>query len=282
MIRLGQLVRTPDLLPPLRCRALAGMMRSGENGLLQFAQQLAGRPDPLVRRLVAAVLPLLPTAESLPWLMQLAADEDGMVRQTAVRSLTLWQHLPKTEAAIVQALIGPDEALALLTAELLALNGPPGVEILQEALADEAVAVRRAAIHGLARLDEAWTPARLAEMERSDPVWLVQSAAAGAIEQIRKRQEPHTWQPILAVRQRWLSAATGKRPSDEAAALAAVVRVLQEDADEGARTAAANLLCFVPVMAAEEGLHTAVQSNNPKLKRAAFAALCVGDRAFAG
>lgn len=287
MINLGQLARQSEQPPALRLRAMAAMALTGEDGLLKFVEQLLGRPDPFMRQMGTAVLPALADDTVAGLLAARLADEDAVVRFTAVYGLVLRQYDPLAERPLVQALIGDDEEVGLLTAELLAQNGGPALELLQEAVKDEDIQVRRVAIHGLSLLDDDWVEALLLEIERNDSEWIVRSAASAGLDAIRRRRLPQPWRPVRAADQPWLEdllRAQGKRVPGGSAAINLVALLFTEVNDVQTRLLAARLLAQLPARDAMPALLVAVQDANTDtaVRQAAFEAWCALHRAFGG
>lgn len=277
MINLGQLARQADQPELLRLRAMAAMAHTGEEGLLTFVNQLLGKPDPFLRQMATAVLPLMHDDKVIGLLAERLADSDLAVRLTAVSGLALLQHHPLTERPLVTALIGENEEVSLLTAELLAGNGGPGLEILQEAVKEEDIQVRRAAVHGLSLLDEPWLEPLLTDLERNDSEWIVRSAASGALDTIRRRRLPQPWRAIKVNEQPWLenlALSQGKRVPSGAAGVAFVTAVFNESTDAGTRVAAVRLLAQLPAQEALPVLQAALADGNTAVQVAAFQAYC--------
>ncbi len=285
MINLGQMARQPETPDVLRLRAMAALAYTGEEGLLTFVNQLLSRSDPFSRQMGTAVLPLINDDKVVNLLAERLADDDLVVRYTALYGLALLQHNALTERPLVTALIGDNEEVGLLTAEMLAYNAGPGVEILQEAAKDEDIQVRRAAVHGLALLDEPWIEPMLADMERNDKEWFVRSAASGAIETIRRRRQPQPWHPIRAADQAWLEGialAQGKRVPSGQAAVAFVMFVFKEATEAPIRAAAAQLLGQLPAKEAMPVLQATFGDAEAAtaVRDAAFKAWCALHRAY--
>jgi HEAT repeat protein len=285
MINLGQLARQPDQPTVMRLRALAAMALTREDGLLKFFDQLLSRPDPFMRQMATAVLPALLDETAVGRLAERLSDEDLVVRFTAVYGLALRQYDPLTERPLVQALIGDNEEVGLLIAELLAQNGGPGLEILQEAVKEEDIQVRRAALHGLSLLDDAWVETLLLDLERNDGEWFVRTAASSGLDMIRRRRLPQPWRPVRAADQPWLEGlmlAQGKRVPSGAAAVAFVTALFTEVTDAETRMLAARLLARLPAKEAMPSLLAAAQDENTDtaVRTTAFEAWCALHRAY--
>ncbi|MBK7895990.1 MAG: HEAT repeat domain-containing protein [Candidatus Promineifilaceae bacterium] len=284
MILLGQMIRSgPSFTQVIRQRAAAALAQSNETGVMTFVSQLLERSDPVLRQLGTAALPRLNDDRAIGLLAKMMTDGDELVRQTAVYGLLLNQHHPLAEQPLLAALIGEDEALNQIVAEGLALNGPRGTEILQEALKDKDIQVRRAAVLGLALLDAAWVEKQLVQVERHDDEWFVRSAANGALEVLRARRKAAKWEPPNPADQRWLTMEfrqNGRIVPDGAAAMPFLVQLISESDDSKLRASAATLLSHLPALDAMPALETAVRDTDFQVSEAAFTTLCHLRRAY--
>lgn len=284
MILLGQMIRSATSFTlVIRQRAMVAMAQSNEPGVMKFVSQLLERSDPLLRQLGTTALAQLGHDQAITLLANMVNDGDEMVRQTAVYGLLLHQHHPLAEQPLLAALIGNDEALSQITAEGLALNGERGTEILIEALTDDDIQVRRAAVLGLALLDERWVEKQLIQVERHDDEWFVRSAANGALETMRARRKPFKWQPPNPADQRWLTMAfrqDGRIVPDGAAALPFLVQLISDSDEPKTRAAAATLLSHFPALDAMPALETAARDSDVLVSEAAFTTLCHLRRAY--
>jgi HEAT repeat protein len=284
MILLGQIIRSAtSFTEVLRQRAMAALAQSGEPGVMTFVMQLLERTDPFLRQLGTAALACLGHDQAMALLTKMVTDGDELVRQTAVYGLLLQQHHPLAEQPLVAAMLSDDEALSRIVAEGLALNGAHGTEILQEALTDDDIQVRRAAVIGLSLLDEAWVEKQLIQIERHDDEWFVRSAANGALETLRARRKAAKWEPPNPADQRWLTMAfrqDGRIVPDAAAALPFLVQLISESDDPKMRASAATLLSSLPALDAMPALETAARDSDFTVSEAAFTTLCHLRRAY--
>ncbi len=271
---LGLIIRSSAQAAVLRWRALAALTLTREKGVMTFLTRLLEHDDPFLRQMGAAGLTAVPDDQTPDWLARLLADKDAAVRRTAAYSLLQLQYDPPMERPLLTALIGEDEEVSLLIAAGLALNGRPGIEILREAAEDEDVSVRRAAIHGLALLDEEWVAPLLTKIERYDDEWFVRSAAGEAREAIRRRQEPVVWQPLNPASQTWLAeyARQEKLVLDEDTAVSVLAYLLENSSQQRLRASAALLLGQLPALPARRVLDTAVADPEPIVRDAAYVA----------
>ncbi len=284
MILLGQMIRSAtSFTQVLRQRAMAALAQSGEPGVMTFVTQLLERSDPLLRQLGTAALAYLGHEQAMTLLAKMVTDGDELVRQTAVYGLLLQQHHPLAEQSLVAAMLSDDEELSRIVAEGLALNGARGTEILQEALTDDDIQVRRAAVIGLSLLDASWVEKQLIQVERHDDEWFVRSAANGALETLRARRKATKWEPPNPADQRWLTMAfrqDGRIVPDGAAAMPFLVQLISESDDPKMRASAATLLSHLPALDAIPALETAARDSDFMVSESAFTTLCHLRRAY--
>lgn len=284
MILLGQMIRSASSFTQvLRQRAMAALARSNEAGVATFVTQLLERSDPFLRQLGTAALACLGHDQAMELLAKMVTDGDELVRQTAVYGLLLQLHHPLAEQPLLAAMLSDDEELSRIVAEGLALGGAHGTEILQEALTDDDIQVRRAAVLGLSLLDAAWVEKQLIQVERHDDEWFVRSAANGALEVLRARRKVSKWEPPNPADQRWLTMAfrqDGRIVPDGAAAMPFLVQLISEAEDPKMRASAATLLSHLPALDAMPALETAARDGDFIVREAAFTTLCHLRRAY--
>ncbi|MFQ5398389.1 MAG: NACHT domain-containing protein [Anaerolineae bacterium] len=283
LVQLGQIVRQPGYPRLLRQRAAAALAQSGDPGVFAFLKQLRDRSDPFLRELAVAALARLDSSKIVGMLSDMMGDEDANVRRTAVYALA-WIHRPQAERPLITALVRGDDYMSRAAAEGLALNGRHGEEILREAVEEEELTVRRAAIRGLALLDAEWVLPLLHHIEYHDPEWLVQTAAAEAQEAIRGRSEPSPWERPADLLRSWL-VSTAKRlkqpvPSEEDIVPFLVHTLSAADVLE-LRQAAALWLGQLAFLEGVPALEAAVrQAADREVREGALAALCLIHHAY--
>jgi HEAT repeat protein len=282
MILLGQMIRQGTFTYALRQRAVAALAQTSEQGVLTFLSQLLERSDPFLRHMGTTALSHLGTEKAIELLTGMLEDGDSRVRQTAVYALARLPH-DLVERSMLIALVNGDDEMSRIAAEGLARSGSEGKEILKEAIEDEDLRVRRAAIHGLALLEEEWVVPMLEDQERIDNEWLVKVAAAEAVEKINSRKKPSPWQPLPLGEQPWLvkhAAEEGRIVPKGAAALPFLVQILTESSWPKLRLAAAASLGQIPTQDALPALETAVRDPDKQVSEAAFITLCQIRRAY--
>ncbi len=116
-------------------------------------------------------------------------DPDLRVRQAACLALASIG-TDRALEILGNALLGGEEPLRLAAAEALACHPDEGYVMLREAIDDDELLTRRAAVFGLARVPEAWALTQLERVQVEDSQWVVRGAAAEALE--RRKNSP--WQ----------------------------------------------------------------------------------------
>lgn len=284
LIQLGQIVRQPHTPHLLRQRAVCAMAQTGEEGVFTFILQLLERSDPLLRQIGVASLSLFTHKEEkmVAVLEKMLTDPEPLVRQTAVHTLT-WLPTALSERLLITTLLGSDDEMARVAALGLALNGSEGIQILKEAVADEAANVRRAAVLGVSILDEEWVVPLLEKVQRNDNEWMVRSAANVQLQGIQERQQPAPWHPFQLNQQEWLvdyAADNGQEFPDDSEATAYLVAQFKNPACAMTiRTAVALILGQLTAREALPALEPACLNEEFPLKEAAFWAYTLIQRA---
>ena len=284
LVLLGQIIRQTSFPQLLRQRAMAALMQTGEAGVFTFATQLLERSDPFLRDVGLMGLSHLGLQRPQEVVRRLTEHlEDGAVavRLAAVQALA-WLPHPLTERPLLTVLIDGDDAMSRAAAEGLVLRGADGLQILREALEDEALHVRRAAIYGLLAANDERVVPWLEKVEKEDKEWLVRSAATEAIETLRQKQKM-AWAQTDLSKQRWLvdyAAHDGRAVPAGAAALPFLVQVLTEATDPDLRLAAAVSIGLLPADDVVPALETAVRDSQQQVSEAAFSTLCTVRRAY--
>jgi HEAT repeat protein len=281
LIRLGQMVIKPNLPYTLRHRAALSLAQCGEPGVPAFLNQLLRQSDAMLRQTAVASLAILGIDAALPLLEKMMEDTEPAVRRTAVHTLG-WLSDPAAEKPLLTALVDQDDTLNRAAAEAFALNGPEGFQILSEALTEEALHIRRAAVYGLAELDEYKAALLLDKIEREDEQWIVKSAAQGALQLISGRNRLSPWPVSSPGNQGWLiawSARRGESVPGGQAALPVLLNALSGANEDTIRATAAIALARLTLPNGLPPLRSALRDPAARVREAAFLALCQIQRA---
>jgi len=105
-------------------------------------------------------------------------DENFEIKKSAILGLQD-MGTPGATTLLERFLVDTTEELAPIVAQALAVM-PDGHKVLQEAVQHPDLMVRRAALHGLGLINEPWAIELVEDIIRTDPQWLVRSAAETA------------------------------------------------------------------------------------------------------
>jgi len=265
----------PDQLPPLRERALKALLATQDKGIGYLFKQALASPDPLTRAEAARGLGMLGRESDLDTLAAAVQDPDEAVREAAVRGMgdiggqAAIEHL-------ATVLLEADEFSRKIAAETLAECGQEGHHILQEAVKENDMLVRRAAAFGLAATHEEWAREILTRLERDDPQWFVRSAATEALASMQVAQEyTLDCSPVLLEQQGWLvewGATRGMSVGLGRSAEPVLMRAVAE-ADTPIRLAAIHTLAHIGGESAIEPLRAQLASPDAAIRAAAYQAL---------
>ncbi|MBT3315434.1 MAG: NACHT domain-containing protein [Anaerolineae bacterium] len=177
--------------------------------------------------------------------------------------------------ALATSLMQGEENLRRAAAEAFANHPAEGWETLKEALGIDDILVRRSALHGLARIQEAWAEELILHTQLEDKEWAVRDIAAGILE---KRKAPNLHIPRKLPppsESPWLIAFAGKEgmgispgaPATEVLLLA----LKSEDIDE--KLAALAYLRRTPSDGVINALYHKMYGDNIEMREAVFLAL---------
>jgi hypothetical protein len=282
LIRLGRLIMS-DTVPVIwRQRAILALALTEEPGVGGLLDQLILQQISELKQIIPAAIAKVNKDDAVLSIDRLIEDPNPHVRAAVVHALA-WMDEPTTERAVIQALLEPDEPLSWAAAEGLALNcTTDDMDILREAINDEAFTVRRAAVQGLSLLDEPWSIELLKKASIEDDQPVVKVAANEALQQMNLNGQAGKWQAPQPGDQAWLvswAVEKGRMVPIGDAALALVLEAL-EDGEPKIRAVAALTLGQVSARKATDALMNALKDADISVRTAAFVALCELDRAW--
>lgn len=175
-----QRLQDESLPIPARARLVSALCENNDPSIVLLFRQLLTAPSTTVRWLAALGVGALRDTKAVNELTALLNDTDPAVRTAACLALA---HMPAKAAreAVAAALSGDDD-MRQIAAEVLASIGPAGHEILLAAIESPDLFVRRAAVFGLALIDEPWAYDALEKRAIADAQWIVRNSAAQALE----------------------------------------------------------------------------------------------------
>jgi HEAT repeat protein len=169
----------------LRAKAMAAFVASGDPGATTLFRQLLNSRSFEVIPLAALGCGALRDRKAVPVLEQVL-QAPGSVQRAACFALVAIG-MDQSLEAVARALLNGDEELRRAAAQALANDPKEGYETLREAASLSDIMVRRAAVHGLARVEQPWALEKLQVMQVEDDQWAVRNLANQYVEEITKR-----------------------------------------------------------------------------------------------
>ena len=272
--RLSRLLIEKALPENLRLRALAGLVAANDPAVLALFKQVVASPEPFARRLGVLGLGASGDPSLVPFVEPLFADPYLDVRWAVALALAAFG----SEAALdelAHGLMAGEDNVRQACAQALARMPEVGHPLLKEAVAQDDLAARHAAVYGLLDTRADWALKILEEMQVHEKEWLVRNAAIGALAQWKsppdRAPKPRPAPDALGWLIAW-AATQGVGVPPGKAALEVVNRALREG-DEPNRRAAAETLGRLCDPALVRELYATLRDPAPLLRDAAFCAL---------
>ena len=283
MSELVRLMLAPDTPNPLRERVMRTVVATRDKGLAYLFKQLTGRPEPHFRQLALRAFSLMRREADVPVIGALAGDVDRTVQSETLRALGEIGGQAAVDK-LAEALLELEDEPRRVAAESLAKCGKAGWDLLREGatLPDEqgadVVRVRRAAVFGLARIDQDWARELLAKVARDDKQWAVRSSATDALKLASEDSgegAPVDLAPLEVDNLGWLvewSASKGQPIGIGKSAEQALQRALI-DLDPNVRLAAIDSYAYLGDATIIPLLRTRLSDDAPQVREAAYRAL---------
>ncbi|MBI4770911.1 MAG: HEAT repeat domain-containing protein, partial [Chloroflexi bacterium] len=272
--RLAQALLNPDSAGGLRGRAVAAFFAAREANAAQLFRQALGAPDHRSRLFAALGLGALRDSSAVTLLARRLSEDLHEVRRAACLALAAIGTGPAVET-LAQTLLTAGEEARRAAAEALAFHRAEGHTLLQEALAEPDLLVRRAAIYGLRWVDEAWVGPALREAQMHDSEWIIRSSAEEVLQKRANLVPPAPAPPVPPHELSWLlafAAARGTGVPPGPPAIAMLVRASREGTAEE-RAAAVQALGAPGVEGMVEALYRALADPDPEVRDLAFDAV---------
>jgi len=170
----------------LRAQALAAFVSSGDPGAATLFRQLLNSRSFTVIPLAALGSGALRDRKAVPILEEIMQAPVGAVRRAACLALVAIG-MDKAFEAVARALLQGDDELRSAAAQALANDPKEGHEALREGATLADIMVRRAVVHGLARVEQPWALEMLQHMQVEDDQWAVRNLANQYVEEITHR-----------------------------------------------------------------------------------------------
>ena len=258
----------------LRGQAMAAFVTSGDPGAATlFRQLLSSRSFELIP-LAALGSGALKDVKAIAELEELMHAPVGSVRRAICLALVAIG-TEKSLEAVARALLQGDEELRRAAAEALANDPAEGHAMLKEGATLADILVRRAVVHGLARVGQPWAIETLQRMQVQDDQWAVRNLANQYLEQMQN-MDTRVPRPLMAPSESpWLIAFAGKQkmgiPRGGPATDVLLSAFKQGDTEE--RLAALPYLKRAPSEGIVNALYNAMYGEDPEVREAAYLAV---------
>jgi HEAT repeat protein len=170
----------------LRAKALAAFVASGDPGVATLFRQLLTSRSFEVIPLAALGSGAVQDRKAVSMLEEVLQAPMGSIRRAACLALVAIG-AEKSFEAVARALLQGDDELRRAAAQALANNPNDGWETLREGSTLADIMVRRAVVHGLARVNEPWAMELMQTMQVEDDQWAVRNLANQYVEEISNR-----------------------------------------------------------------------------------------------
>jgi HEAT repeat protein len=170
----------------LRAQAMAAFVTSGDPGAATLFRQLLSSRSFAVIPLAALGSGALSDKKAIPILEEVMQAPVSAARRAACLALVAIG-MDKSFEAVARALLEGDDELRRAAAQALANDPKEGHEALREGATLPDIMVRRAVVHGLARVEQPWALELLQHLQVEDDQWAVRNLANQYVEEITKR-----------------------------------------------------------------------------------------------
>jgi HEAT repeat protein len=167
----------------LRAQAMAAFVTSGDPGAATLFRQLLNSRSFDVIPLAALGSGAMRDVKAIPMLEEVMLAPVGAVRRAACLALVAIGK-DKSLETVANVLLQGDEELRRAAAEALANDPMEGHAMLKEGATLPDIMVRRAVVHGLARVGQPWAIEMLQHMQVEDDQWAVRNLANQYLEQM--------------------------------------------------------------------------------------------------
>ena len=258
----------------LRGQAMAAFVTSGDPGAATLFRQLLGSRSFELIPLAALGSGALKDGKAVRVLEELLQAPVGAVRRSVCLALVAIGSEQSIEG-VARALLQGDEELRRAAAEALANDPGEGHAILREGATLEDIMLRRAVVHGLARVGQPWAVELLQRMQVQDDQWAVRNLANQYLEQIHTI-DPRVPRPLATPSESpWLIEFAGKQkmgvPRGGPATDVLLNAFRHGDTEE--RLAALPYLKRVASEGIIGALYNAMYGEDPEVREAAFYAV---------
>jgi len=194
----------------LRGQAMAAFVSSGDPGAATlFRQLLSSRSFDLIP-LAALGSGAMGDTKAIDALEEVLQAPVSVVRRATCLALVAIG-TEKSLEAVARALLQGDEELRRAAAEALANDPTEGHAMLKEGATLPDIMLRRAVVHGLARIEQPWATEILQSMQVEDDQWAVRNLATQYLEQMTTADPRIPHQLMTPSESPWLIEFAGKQ-----------------------------------------------------------------------
>lgn len=255
----------------IKGRILAALIGSGNTGVPVLLRQLLRAPELETRKLAILGTGMVRDAKAVEDLVKfLSQAEEPQLTSAAILSLVAIGNKPALEA-VASVMLQGNEHMKRSAAEAFANHQEEGHPTLKDASEMEDPTIRRAAVYGLARVNQPWADQVIETLQTQDPQWIVQDATNQVMD-LRGMDNPRipTKQPELS-QSTWLiefaaSQGLGVAPGEPAVNL---LYTALEDGEVKQKLAALYTLSRQIAIARLPDLEQSYQSTDPEIRQAA-------------
>ena len=206
LVQLAQLLLEADTPLVLRERVVAALVATKDEGVGYLLRQAVASPNPAIRNVVwggLGALARMPDERSIQSLLSGLRETTQELDVAVIHALAATGTTAGVDA-LIGCLLDGNAMIRRAAAEALALQGEEGGKILVEALAEEDTLARRAALYGLATIDEPWVTDKLGEVQRQDSEWFVRSTAEDLLNSRLQAQQAESIEVVRPDNLAWL------------------------------------------------------------------------------
>ncbi|MBN2548597.1 MAG: HEAT repeat domain-containing protein [Anaerolineales bacterium] len=210
MRRLAGYLQKEKLSLGNKARCASALAFCGNASVAMLFRQMLSAVQEDQRMLALLGLGVLRDSKTVADVGKLLADRSAKVSRAAILALVAIGDKMALEA-VAYTLLHGDEGMRRAAAEGLANHPEEGYPTLEEGSTLEDTAVRRAVVFGLSRINAPWSLAILERLRTEDKQWVVQDAAAHALD-VLSQPDPHIPRPLAPLTHTpWLIAFAGER-----------------------------------------------------------------------
>ncbi len=271
---LGKVFTAPNQYPLLRERAAAALIVTGDPQIADIFEQATKSIVAQIRQLACLCIGVIGHDDGATIIAPLLKDGGSDVQIAAALGLGAIRS-EEALTALVDALTEGSESLRQAVAETLADIPAEGYPTLYDAIQDDEMIVRRAAVFGIKRLKSDWAVLAIYRAFLEDSQWYVRSAAQLAFQEMRygRGNGPHGYPPPEAIT--WLNEWAAKRqenlsPGDESGQT--LIKAMQEGEDMIRALAARNMGQLGEIQSVKL-LYTALRDQKSDVRDAAYRSL---------